>query len=200
MHNPRQLSNQQPCRSPSNVKYALSPTHLPLPFHVRIRPCSGSRITSMMSTGATLTSLASRNPRPCAIITQSPSSSSTGFSSSITSQQLPRATAKHRNPASSPNPIAQSPPASIPPEFAAYHAVAEQGIPFRDIATLIGNRLNLPVVSKSPAEAQKHLSFLGLFTSRDNPTSSQQTQQRLNWTPTHPTLFEDLQNAGYFHP
>lgn len=78
-----------------------------------------------------------------------------------------------------------------------YHGVAEEGIPFRQIAELIGRRLNVPAISKSPTEAKKQFSFLSEFVSRDNPTSSTSTQQRLRWTPTQPGLLADLDQPNY---
>ena len=66
---------------------------------------------------------------------------------------------------------------------AKYHAVAEEGIPFREIAGVIGRRLNVPVVSKSPKEAAGLYSWLAPFLTEDNPTSSQLTQERLGWHP-----------------
>jgi nucleoside-diphosphate-sugar epimerase len=44
---------------------------------------------------------------------------------------------------------------------ASYHGIAEEGVPTREIAAVIGRRLNLPVISKSPAEAAEHFGFLG---------------------------------------
>ncbi len=79
-----------------------------------------------------------------------------------------------------------------------YHGVAEEGIPFRDIAGLIGRRLNVPVVSKSPDQAGKQFSFLAPFIPMDNPTSSKLTQERLGWKPTQPGLLADLDRADYF--
>jgi len=80
---------------------------------------------------------------------------------------------------------------------ATYHGVAEEGVPFRDIAGVIGRRLNLPVVSKSPTEAAKQFSFLGPFIAVDNPTSSNLTQERLGWRPTQLDLISDLDEPGY---
>ena len=60
---------------------------------------------------------------------------------------------------------------------AAYHAVAEEGIPFREIAQAIGTTLKVPVVSKAPTEAAKQFSFLASFVAVDNPVSSAQTQR-----------------------
>jgi nucleoside-diphosphate-sugar epimerase len=80
-----------------------------------------------------------------------------------------------------------------------YHAVAEEGIPFREIAGSIGRHLDVPIVSKTPAEAAKQFSFLSLFLGIDNPASSQLTQQRLGWKPTERGLLEDLDKADYFH-
>ena len=76
--------------------------------------------------------------------------------------------------------------------------VAEEGIPFRQIAEAIGKRLNVPVVSKSAADAAKQFSFLSPFIPVDNPTSSKRTMERLGWTPEHPGILADLDNAGYF--
>src|SRR5208337_965137 len=66
---------------------------------------------------------------------------------------------------------------------ARYHGIAEEGVPTRDIAEVIGRRLNLPVVSKSPDEAAQHFGFLGLFFALDCAASSAKTQDRLGWRP-----------------
>jgi nucleoside-diphosphate-sugar epimerase len=84
------------------------------------------------------------------------------------------------------------------PAGGTYHGVAEEGVPFRQIAELIGARVKVPVVSQSVAQAEKQFSFLTQFVLRDNPTSSQLTQQRLGWRPTHPGLLEDLAESDYF--
>jgi len=81
---------------------------------------------------------------------------------------------------------------------AMYHAVAEEGVPVRLMAEVIGKRLSVPLVSKSPAEAAKQFSFLAHFLSVDNPTSSKLTQERLGWNPTQPGLISDLDQPGYF--
>jgi nucleoside-diphosphate-sugar epimerase len=83
------------------------------------------------------------------------------------------------------------------PAGGTYHGVAEEGIAFRDIAGVIGRRLNVPVVSKSPAEAARQFSFLAPLVPMDNPTSSQLTQERLGWTPIERGLLADLEE-NYF--
>jgi len=83
------------------------------------------------------------------------------------------------------------------PAGGTYHGVGEEGLPFRDIAALIGKRLNVPVVSKSPAEAAKQFGFLAPFVSVDNPASSKVTQEQLGWRPTESGLFSDL-SENYF--
>ena len=80
---------------------------------------------------------------------------------------------------------------------ARYHAVAEEGVPLRDIAEAIGRGLKVPVVSKSPEEAAAHFGWLGLFAGRDLTGSSLQTQRRLGWRPTGPGLIADLDRAQY---
>ena len=81
---------------------------------------------------------------------------------------------------------------------AAYHGVAEEGVPAKAIAELIGRRLNLPVVSKTPEEAGEHFGFLGMFFGLDCPASSALTRAQLGWTTSHPGLLADLDHAYYF--
>ena len=81
---------------------------------------------------------------------------------------------------------------------ARYHAVADEGVPFRDIADVIGRRLNVPVVAKSPEEAADHFGWLGFVLGLDCPASSAQTQERLGWRPTQPGLIPDLDRPSYF--
>ena len=81
---------------------------------------------------------------------------------------------------------------------ARYHAVAEEGVPVRDIAEAIGRGLKVPVVSKSSEEAAAHFGWLGMFVGRDLTGSSVQTQRRLGWRPSGPGLIADLDRAHYF--
>jgi nucleoside-diphosphate-sugar epimerase len=78
-----------------------------------------------------------------------------------------------------------------------YHAIAEQGVPFREIAEVIGGRLNVPVVSKSPEEAAAHFGFFVRFASMDVAASSDRTRAVLGWAPTEPGLIADVE-ANYF--
>ena len=79
-----------------------------------------------------------------------------------------------------------------------YHGTAEEGVPFRDIAEVIGRRLNVPVQSKSPEEAAEHFGWFAHFAALDNPTSSARTRQSLGWRPEHQGLIDDLDRASYF--
>ena len=79
-----------------------------------------------------------------------------------------------------------------------YHGVADEGVPVREIAEVIGQRLSLPVVSTSAEEAAEHFRFLGHFLSVDIPASSALTQKWLGWRPTQPGLIPDLDHARYF--
>ena len=80
---------------------------------------------------------------------------------------------------------------------ARYHAVAEEGVALKDIATAIGTGLNVPVLSISQEQAQEHFGFLGFFAGRDPLTSSAQTRAKLGWSPSGPTLLTDLGNMRY---
>ncbi len=81
---------------------------------------------------------------------------------------------------------------------AVFHGVADEGIPMRDIAEVIGRRLNVPVVSKSPEEAADHFGWMAYFVGMDAPASSAQTQERLGWQPTQPALLPDIERSSYF--
>lgn len=78
---------------------------------------------------------------------------------------------------------------------ARYHAVAEEGVPLKEIAEVIGRRLNIPIVSKSPAQAFDHFGWLGPFMGIDLPVASAKTQDRLGWRPTQSGLLADLNAA-----
>ena len=80
---------------------------------------------------------------------------------------------------------------------ARYHAVAEEGVALKDIATAIGRGLNVPVLSIPQEQAQEHFGFLGFFAGRDPLTSSVQTRAKLGWNPTGPSLLTDLGNMRY---
>ena len=84
-----------------------------------------------------------------------------------------------------------------PEAGARYHAVAEEGVPVREIAEAIGRALKVPVVSKSPEEAADHFGWLGMFVGLDLIGSSVQTQARLGWRPTGPGLIADLEHMRY---
>jgi nucleoside-diphosphate-sugar epimerase len=79
-----------------------------------------------------------------------------------------------------------------------FHAVAEDGVRFKEIAEVIGRRLGIPVASMSPEEAAKHFGWFGMFTGIDAPTSSERTQSRLGWKAGQPGLIADLDHPAYF--
>jgi nucleoside-diphosphate-sugar epimerase len=81
---------------------------------------------------------------------------------------------------------------------ARYHGIADEGVPFREIAEVIGRRLNVPVVSKTPEEAANHFGWFVRFAGIDCPASSKRTQEQLGWQPKQPGLIPDLNHARYF--
>lgn len=78
------------------------------------------------------------------------------------------------------------------------HATDEEGVPFREIAGVIGRHLGLPVVSVSPEEAPAHFGWFAHFAAVDNPTSSALTRKELGWDPARPGLIADLEEGHYF--
>jgi nucleoside-diphosphate-sugar epimerase len=84
------------------------------------------------------------------------------------------------------------------PAGSAWHAVADEGVPTREIAEVIGRHLDLPVVSIAPEEADGHFGWLAAFYRLDAPASSALTRERLGWEPVHPGLIADLEEGHYF--
>jgi len=85
------------------------------------------------------------------------------------------------------------------PAGSVLHAVADEGVPIRAIAEVIGRHLDLPVVAISPADAGEHFAWLAGFLAADSPASSALTRELLGWQPTHPGLIDDLGQGHYFH-
>ncbi|HUA89343.1 MAG TPA: SDR family oxidoreductase [Steroidobacteraceae bacterium] len=79
-----------------------------------------------------------------------------------------------------------------------YHAVGEEGIPFRRITEVIGRRLGVPVASMSGAQADAHFGWFAHFAGFDNPAASRATRETLKWQPRERGLVEDLERGRYF--
>jgi nucleoside-diphosphate-sugar epimerase len=84
------------------------------------------------------------------------------------------------------------------PAGSTLHAVADEGVPIRDIAEVIGRHLDLPVASISPEDAGEHFTWLAGFLAVDSPASSALTRELLGWQPTQPGLIADLGQGHYF--
>ena len=79
-----------------------------------------------------------------------------------------------------------------------FHGVDEQGVAFKEIAAVIGKRLNVPVLSKSPEEASAHFSWFAHFAAMDCPSLSTYTREYLGWQPAQSGLIEDIDQEAYF--
>jgi nucleoside-diphosphate-sugar epimerase len=84
------------------------------------------------------------------------------------------------------------------PAGSTLHSVADEGVPIRDIAEVIGRHLDVPVVSISPESSGEHFAWLAGFLGADSPASSALTRELLGWQPTHPGLIADLEEGHYF--
>ena len=85
------------------------------------------------------------------------------------------------------------------PPGSTLHAVADEGVPIRDIAVVIGRHLDLPVASIAPEDAAGHFAWLADPLALDSPASSALTRELLGWQPTHAGLIDDLEQGQYFH-
>ena len=84
------------------------------------------------------------------------------------------------------------------PAGSVLHAVADEGVRFREIAESMGRHLGVPTASVCPEEAPGHFGFLGHLVGLDSPVSSAATRQLLGWEPTGPGLLEDLDEEHYY--
>ncbi|MGV4925759.1 SDR family oxidoreductase [Streptomyces sp. BHT-5-2] len=84
------------------------------------------------------------------------------------------------------------------PAGSVLHGVAEEGVPFRSVAEVIGRQLGLPTASVSSDDAERHFGWLGRFVAADVRTSSALTRELLGWRPTHQGLIADLEQGHYF--
>lgn len=87
--------------------------------------------------------------------------------------------------------------AAAPPAGTVLHAVAEEAVPTRDIAAAIGAALGVSTTSVAPEDAVGHFGFIGGFFAMDMSASSERTRALLGWTPTGPTLREDIAAGAY---
>lgn len=79
----------------------------------------------------------------------------------------------------------------------AYHAVAEEGVPFKNIAKAIGRQLGLPVTSLTPEEGEAHFGPLADWVANDGPASNAWTKSTLGWQPEQPGIVADIEQPDY---
>jgi hypothetical protein len=78
------------------------------------------------------------------------------------------------------------------------HAIADEGVPIREIAQVIGRHLSVPEVSISAEDAGEHFTWMANFIALDSPASGKATQELLKWEPTQQGLIADLDEGHYF--
>jgi nucleoside-diphosphate-sugar epimerase len=79
----------------------------------------------------------------------------------------------------------------------AYHAVAEEGVPFREIAEAIGRQLGLPAKSLTSEEAEVHFGALATWIANNGPASNEWTKKTLGWSPEHVGIVADIERPDY---
>ena len=84
------------------------------------------------------------------------------------------------------------------PAGSVLHGIAEEGVPLRAVAEVIGRHLDVPVESIGPDAAAEHFGWIGHLLAADIPCSSTLTRELLEWHPMQPGLIEDLEKGHYF--
>jgi nucleoside-diphosphate-sugar epimerase len=79
----------------------------------------------------------------------------------------------------------------------AYHAVAEEGVPYREIAEAIGRQLGLPAKALSPNEAEAHFGPLATWVANNGPASNEWTKKVLSWSPEQAGIVADIERPDY---
>lgn len=80
-----------------------------------------------------------------------------------------------------------------------YHAVAEEGVPYREIAEAIGRQLGLPTKSLTPDEAEAHFGPLATWVANNGPASNERTKKVLGWSPEQVGIVADIEQPDYSH-
>jgi nucleoside-diphosphate-sugar epimerase len=78
------------------------------------------------------------------------------------------------------------------------HAIGDEGVPFRDIAAVIGRRLSLPVTSISRAGSRRSLRRVRAVRGHGRPGKQRDHRERSGWRPAQPGLIADLGEGHYF--
>ena len=84
------------------------------------------------------------------------------------------------------------------PAGSVLHAVADEGVPFREIAGAMGRHLDIPTTSVTPEDAPEHFGFMAHFVALDSPVTATITRELLGWEPTGPSLLQDLEQDHYY--
>ena len=79
----------------------------------------------------------------------------------------------------------------------AFHAVAEEGVPFRKLAEAIGRQLGVPATSMAREQADGHFGPLAAWVAGNGPASSEWTRETLAWAPRQVDLLADIERPGY---
>lgn len=79
----------------------------------------------------------------------------------------------------------------------AFHAIAEQGVPFKAIAEAIGRQLDLPATALTPEQAEQHFGPLAVWVGGNGPASSSWTRTALGWEPEEVGLIADIERPDY---
>ena len=79
----------------------------------------------------------------------------------------------------------------------AYHAVAEEGVPYRQIAEAIGRQLGVPTKSLTQEEAEAHFGGLARWVKNDGPASKEWTRKVLEWEPKEVGIVADIERPDY---
>lgn len=79
----------------------------------------------------------------------------------------------------------------------AYHAVAEEGVPYREIAEAIGRQLGVPAKSLTSQEADVHFGPLATWVANNGPASNAWTKRTLGWLPEQVGIVADIERPDY---